>query len=350
MAMRRKPWLLIGLAGLLLTPVSWGQSSGGGSGDSRSRFGSRFPSRFGSSGSSNGSTTPPSSNGSSSSNAPGTAPGGGDPNQMFDQFSKGSPVVRREDLPPPLQFVFDRSAAQMGITNGQMTREQFTGMMQAMMAMRQSMQSPEGQSRFGEDFFRRQDRNGDGLLNFDEMSDALKDERDKWDMNRDGFIDLNEYLPYIQGRMQQRQQERGDSGGSFGGFGPPPQIDPPPPPREEEQRPVVYRAGKLPKELPSWFAQYDTDADAQVGLYEWKNSGKSLDEFRGFDVNDDGFVTVAEVLRVNKQKSNGSVASTGGSSSNGSRSGLGNIMGMFGRGSSSSGSSSSGGSSGFGRR
>src|SRR5437762_917256 len=36
-----------------------------------------------------------------------------------------------------------------------------------------------------ERFFRRYDQNGDGLLNYDEMPDGLKQERDRWDTNRD---------------------------------------------------------------------------------------------------------------------------------------------------------------------
>jgi hypothetical protein len=64
----------------------------------------------------------------------------------------------------------------------------------------------------------------------------------------------------------------------------------------EERRPVVYRAGRLPRGLPDWFTQLDTDGDAQIGLYEWKHSGRPLEEFRAMDRNNDGFVTVEEVL------------------------------------------------------
>jgi hypothetical protein len=64
----------------------------------------------------------------------------------------------------------------------------------------------------------------------------------------------------------------------------------------EERRPVVYRAGHLPPGLPDWFAQLDTDHDAQIGLYEWKHSGRPLEEFRAMDRNNDGFLTVEEVL------------------------------------------------------
>jgi hypothetical protein len=53
--------------------------------------------------------------------------------------------------------------------------------------------------------------------------------------------------------------------------------------------------GALPKELPAWFAQLDTDRDAQVGLYECV--ARQVDEFIRLDQNNDGFLTVPEVLR-----------------------------------------------------
>ena len=54
-----------------------------------------------------------------------------------------------------------------------------------------------GPEQWAEMMFRRLDTNGDGLLNYDEMPEALKAERDKWDENKDGFIDLTEYKKYF---------------------------------------------------------------------------------------------------------------------------------------------------------
>jgi hypothetical protein len=68
---------------------------------------------------------------------------------------------------------------------------------------------------------------------------------------------------------------------------------------EEEDldaRPVVLRAGKLPKGLPNWFKQLDANKDGQVALYEWYKGGKDVDEFREWDRNDDGFITAEEAL------------------------------------------------------
>jgi hypothetical protein len=73
-----------------------------------------------------------------------------------------------------------------------------------------------------------------------------------------------------------------------------------PAPVEEDRRPTVYRVGKMPKDLPSWFEQLDTDQDGQVGLYEWKAAGRPVSEFVAMDRNGDGFITVEEALRYQK--------------------------------------------------
>jgi Ca2+-binding EF-hand superfamily protein len=195
-----------------------------------------------------------------------------------------------------------------------------------------------------ESWFRRYDKNGDGLLNNDEMPEALKAERDRWDTNKDGFIDLNEFKAYAQARMQQAQADRGAQGfgGGWGGPGamPVPEL---PVENEKEQRPVVYRANNLPAELPAWFKEADTDQDGQVGLYEWKAKGWSVEEFVKMDRNNDGFLTVEEVLRYQKEQSGTAVAaaSPGGgdfatAAGNGvpgfgnGRPGFGNMQGGFG--------------------
>ena len=140
------------------------------------------------------------------------------------------------------------------------------------------------------------------------MPEDLRAERDKWDADHNGLIDLNEYKTYFQARMQQRMAERGAAG-----FGGDPGLLPPAeaaPVEEEDRKPVVYHTGKLPKELPAWFEQLDTDKDAQIGLYEWKASGRSLKEFQEMDRNNDGFLTVEEVLAYEANKKKGGSSGT----------------------------------------
>jgi Ca2+-binding EF-hand superfamily protein len=241
-----------------------------------------------------------------------------DPNQRWDMFARGKDVITRNDVDPMMQRWFDRMVEQMGITNGQISRQQFLGYMQQRMAGggpgggRPGNAAPGGNSQQGgrggpdpsgwaEASFRRLDLNGDGLLNFDEMPETLRAEREKWDTNKDGFIDLNEYKAYIQARVQQFRQERGMGGWGLPGM---PGSDPPPD-EEEEKKPVVYRVGNLPKGLPSWFLELDEDQDGQIGLYEWKRSGRSMAEFNQIDRNGDGFLTVDEVLRYVGQSGDG---------------------------------------------
>jgi EF hand len=125
-----------------------------------------------------------------------------------------------------------------------------------------------------------------------------------------GRLTREQFALYMGERTAERQAARAAAnpgGDATPGASPPgassPGSDPvftPSPPPEEEKRPVVYRAGNLPKELPPWFAQLDEDKDGQVGLYEWKKAGRPLNEFQAIDLNGDGFITVEEALRYTK--------------------------------------------------
>jgi Ca2+-binding EF-hand superfamily protein len=60
-------------------------------------------------------------------------------------------------------------------------------------------------------------------------------------------------------------------------------------------------AGSSQTGLPSWFRGLDKDGDGQVSLYEWRDGGKTIDRFRDYDLNDDGFITAEEVLQASKR-------------------------------------------------
>jgi EF hand domain-containing protein len=267
----------------------------------------------------------------------GRSKSGGDPNRVFDMMSGGKDIIIRDTLTSSFtQGMFDRFAQGMGITDGKITRAQFTAYMQQKAAagdngsMKPSSTgsaptggpgfSGKGSDRSGgptsgdpsemidrwaEGTFRRMDVNGDGLLNYDEMSENLRAERDKWDTNHDGFIDLNEFKAYFRAYMQQRMAERGGGfPGMMGADGSLPLPVPDGPIEEEDHKPAVWRAGKLPKDLPAWFKSLDTDGDGQVSLFEWRSGGKSIEEFQRMDRNGDGFLTIAEVLYYHNGKNN----------------------------------------------
>jgi Ca2+-binding EF-hand superfamily protein len=161
-----------------------------------------------------------------------------------------------------------------------------------------------------EEEFRRYDENDDGLLNPDEMPEPLHAELDQWDTNHDRLIDLKEFKAfYLAHLRQETAASDDDSKGEKQAREAANQSETTPGlPVEEEGKPTVYRAGKLPKELPSWFAELDTDHDGQIGLYEWKASGRSLQEFYELDRNDDGFLTIDEVLHAVTQAPNQTIA------------------------------------------
>ncbi len=123
-----------------------------------------------------------------------------------------------------------------------------------------------------------------------------------------GQLTREQFAQFFQERMAQRQAERQARQGADGSTAPgapaaatDPNADDGDEPVIEDKRPTVFRANNLPKQgLPTWFAQLDTDKDGQVGLYEWKNAGRSQSEFQTWDLNGDGFITVEEAMRMFK--------------------------------------------------
>jgi Ca2+-binding EF-hand superfamily protein len=239
-----------------------------------------------------------------------------DPAQRWTQMTGGKDIwVRSEITDQRQQMTFDFIARMLNVSNGRITRQQYLDWSQQMRARfpngggrRGGQQSgatqgqPSGQNNgsgtvdaWAEVQFRRLDRNGDGLLNYDEMPEQLRAERDKWDKNKDGAIDLAEFKEYLKARAAQRRAES-KAGNNSGSPGQPPIIVVLPTPEEEQPKHVVYRTGHLPKEAQALFTRLDTDHDGQIGLYEWKYSGQPLEEFFKMDRNSDGFVTVEEYL------------------------------------------------------
>jgi len=142
--------------------------------------------------------------------------------------------------------------------------------------------------------FAKLDQDGDGLLSREEMPEALRQERARWDMNGDGSIDFQEYAPYFQ--VQLKGVSDGVASGeiplrlpkatSASGPAPTPAVV------EKPKVAAAQAAG-----LPDWFTQLDLDGDGQVGLYEWRRKGLAIKEFLAMDLNSDGFLTATEIQR-----------------------------------------------------
>jgi hypothetical protein len=227
--------------------------------------------------------------------------GGGrfDPNFQFNRYANGKDyIVIAEVTSERTKTAMTEYAQSKGITNGRLTREQFADYMQQRMASRGGNRgAPSGSSASpspGADdaakaSFDRLDTNKDGVLTDGEIPEGLRADLGKWDSNRDVKIQLDEYRAYFKG---------GTTDPAVPGI----QIVTPPALEELDKRATVYRAGHLPPELQrGWFEALDTDKDGQIGLYEWKAGGKSLELFRAMDVNGDGFVTAEEALRYLKK-------------------------------------------------
>jgi Ca2+-binding EF-hand superfamily protein len=137
------------------------------------------------------------------------------------------------------------------------------------------------------------DLNNDGYLDKSEVPPAAWEKMVKFDQDGDGKISLQEYMRYTEARAQLGPQSGGKTESQAEE-----QYEVRVVPRSEPApKVVVYRAGKLPKGLPGWFTQLDTDGDGQVSLYEWRMGNKDLNEFAQMDRNNDGFLTAEEVLR-----------------------------------------------------
>jgi Ca2+-binding EF-hand superfamily protein len=242
--------------------------------------------------------------------------GGGrfDPSWMFNRYANGKDyVVIAEVTSERTKTALTDYAQRKGITNGRLTREQFADYLQERFTARMTNRGPQGTAPASpapstapaaddpaKQSFDRLDANKDGVLTDSEMPEGLRADLSKWDSNRDGKIQLDEYRAYFKANAPADAAV--------------PNLDIVTRPSLEEldKRATVYRAGNLPPELQrTWFEELDTDKDGQIGLYEWRAGGRSLAEFRAIDANGDGFITAEEALRWVRKHGGGNTGAAG---------------------------------------
>lgn len=271
-------------------------------------------------------------------------PGGGsfDPSQFagmaFDRAANGKSTITISEytsrMDPEASKRLGEWASKKGITSGQVTREQFSEFFKERMAERMAQGGgmsfrmsggpgggPPGATSTGSDpgaqpgggptapggmdpeafakqRFEQYDTNKDGQLDATEAqaSNRLRDSFQEVDADHNGLISLAEYTQYIRMRFANGGPGGNPGDPGFNPWGQPGFMVPVP----EQKKVAVYRFGALPKDLPDWFSKIDADKDAQVGLYEWRKAGRDLAEFRSFDLNGDGFITVDEGLLPSK--------------------------------------------------
>ena len=153
---------------------------------------------------------------------------------------------------------------------------------------------PSTQTEVAGKLFRKLDRNGDGRLSPEELPETLRGQLRQWDFNRDGAIDAGEYWAFFQ--SQHKTVAAAVATGDIPLKLPKGVAGPFVAPAAAEKKPAVARDRRYPPGLPPWFAEYDTDGDGMVGLYEWRRKGRTIADFEPMDRNGDGYLTPKEVL------------------------------------------------------
>lgn len=249
-----------------------------------------------------------------------------DPDRLFMMLaaaSGGRDTIRFDNLPPETKAVMRQMSERMGVPpmpeSGEWTRNQFMDYYQRNQAVMQSRQGSSSSGGSNEDRgmqrLREQDRNGDGRVSRDEADRMLQPNFDRIDADHDGYITLDEYRGYYASRdnggnsnsnnYSNSRDPRNDPGrpgdpygGNFYDKG-----DGRSDGREQKKEPeVAIRYGKLPKDAPGYFTEYDLNKDGQLELSEWRLSSGDIRDFIKYDMDGDGILTFGEYNRYKEQQ------------------------------------------------
>ncbi len=232
-----------------------------------------------------------------------------DPGQLFDfvldREKRGYFLVSEAKRD---REVLEAFAKKEGIADGKITKDQYLKYSEVREKIREEIGAPPPKGPGGgkgppdpEKLFKDYDLNSDGFLSpeeIEQMRGPFPGEWEKWDKNKDKKIDLEEYKAYWAHRQAEREQKTAEKAEEKKREDAKKEgitrieID-----EVEDFRPVVFHNNSMPKELPPWFRQMDTNKDGMVSLAEWVKAGKTPEEFLVYDRNDDGLITIEEVMR-----------------------------------------------------
>jgi hypothetical protein len=221
------------------------------------------------------------------------SPGLGDADfaQWFALVAGDAAEWVREDTPKKIRDLFDRAAERLNLGKvASLRRGEFLDYARRFLppGVSPPWKPPADPLAGGDKVFRQLDRNDSGFLESDEWPERLRPVAARFDRDRDGRIHPDEYRDYFEGRVISTIE-----------FGPESRSRETPnlTPRSLPESVGPVRYGQLPKGLPEWFADLDSDRDAQVALPEWRRAGRPLDEFFAIDLNGDGLLPPDEYLR-----------------------------------------------------
>lgn len=143
---------------------------------------------------------------------------------------------------------------------------------------------------FGEIFVRLDSDHDDRLVRL-EIPEFCREQLMARDANNDGKIDVKEFVAAIPVLPEPPAARSTVAASAL--------VNPP----EAGQEIPVYqpRSTKRTDEVPLWFLQLDSNKDNHIAVYEWPRT-EDRNKFRALDENDDGFITLQEARKAERQE------------------------------------------------